>query len=347
MKKALYPALVYILVLTLTGCQPVETGTPAAIVADDPSENNDIKVGGDLIPMVMIDGELYFDTGNVIHELRCGVVDGEITSQVDNTEKPTKDNQSNFGTGNGYQFVGEGKIDVLINEKWIRFEAENSSVDDPVFVDPVSLVLQNVSSKGATYIINNETDNTHMYGEDYSLQFLKNNTWEEVPYIIENWGFKDIGYELRKKSFTQKITIDWTWLYGELPDGEYRLIKTISCDNESEKIYDEFELVNGDEVKVSHYIITVLDDKNTVIAEKEITDEASINIVAQAIFNVLIKSARFETDTSTVTLFYKVTSVYSNNETSDMTFYEIDGNAYGNGTACDYEFYQLMTALVK
>ena len=60
----------------------------------------------DLIPMVMVNGELYIDTGHESTvEARCGVMDGEITSEVDGSEKPTKDNQSNFGTGYGYQSV--------------------------------------------------------------------------------------------------------------------------------------------------------------------------------------------------------------------------------------------------
>ena len=35
---------------------------------------------------------------------RCGNMDGEITSTVDGTEIPTEDNQSNFGSGFGYQY---------------------------------------------------------------------------------------------------------------------------------------------------------------------------------------------------------------------------------------------------
>ena len=53
-----------------------------------------------MIPMVMVDGNLYLDTGMESSvEARCGVMDGEITSSVDGTKKPTKDGESNFGTG--------------------------------------------------------------------------------------------------------------------------------------------------------------------------------------------------------------------------------------------------------
>ena len=83
-------------------------------------------VGGDLIPMVMVNGEIYMDTGHESTvEARCGVMDGEITSTVDGTEQPTKDNESNFGTGYGYQYgTQEGLIEIYMNEKWWIFATE-------------------------------------------------------------------------------------------------------------------------------------------------------------------------------------------------------------------------------
>lgn len=74
-------------------------------------------------PMVMINGELYFDTNRESDiNGRCGVMDGEISSTVDGFEIPTQDNQSNFGNGYEYQFIDENNIDIYMNEKWIRFE---------------------------------------------------------------------------------------------------------------------------------------------------------------------------------------------------------------------------------
>lgn len=80
----------------------------------------------DLIPMVMVDGKLYLDTGiESSVEARCGVMDGEITSSVDGTQKPTQDGESNFGTGYGYQYgPQEGTIEIFMNEKWWVFATE-------------------------------------------------------------------------------------------------------------------------------------------------------------------------------------------------------------------------------
>lgn len=87
------------------------------------SSSSEDAVGGDQIPMLMVNGKLYYDTGKESDiGARCGVMDGEITSTVDASEIPNQDDQSNFGSGYGYQFVNEQSIDVYMNEKWIRFE---------------------------------------------------------------------------------------------------------------------------------------------------------------------------------------------------------------------------------
>ncbi|WP_087065835.1 hypothetical protein [Intestinibacillus massiliensis] len=77
----------------------------------------------DRIPMVMVDGKLYYDTGREsTADGRCGVMDGEITSAVDGSETPAQDGESNFGAGYPYQYGEEGTIEILLNDKWIVFE---------------------------------------------------------------------------------------------------------------------------------------------------------------------------------------------------------------------------------
>lgn len=95
------------------------------------SEVYDIRVTKEaeewnLIPMVMVNGKLYLDTGyESAVEARCGMMDGEIDSTVDAGQKPTKDNQSNFGAGYGYQYgATEGTIEIYMNEKWWIFATE-------------------------------------------------------------------------------------------------------------------------------------------------------------------------------------------------------------------------------
>ena len=72
----------------------------------------------------MVNDKLYYDTGRESTiEMRCGNMDGEITSSVDGTQIPTQNNESNFGSGFGFQYGSEeDTIEVYMNEKWIVFE---------------------------------------------------------------------------------------------------------------------------------------------------------------------------------------------------------------------------------
>ena len=116
MKKLTAFILTLVCVLALIGCSDAqEDNTPA----------NDEEVW-DLIPMVMVNGELYLTTGYSNPEVReCGMFDGEITSAVDGSERPTVDDQSNFGTGYGYQYGAmEGTIEIYMNNKWWIYATE-------------------------------------------------------------------------------------------------------------------------------------------------------------------------------------------------------------------------------
>lgn len=103
--------------LTLAGCSSVSASEEAR----------------DLIPMVMVDGTLYLDTGRVSAEVYdCGMPDGEITSEVPQTERPTADGQSNFGTGYAYRHTGtDGMIEIRIRDTWFLYASEAARDSSP------------------------------------------------------------------------------------------------------------------------------------------------------------------------------------------------------------------------
>ena len=79
----------------------------------------------DAIRMVNVGGKIYLDTDKEsVIEGRYGVFDGRISSAANENEKPTVDNQSNFGIGYGYQYALGGTIEVKINDKWFVFVPE-------------------------------------------------------------------------------------------------------------------------------------------------------------------------------------------------------------------------------
>lgn len=110
----------------------------------------------DLIPMVMVNGTLYLDTGHESKiEARCGVMDGEITSQVDGNKQPSVDDQSNFGTGYGYQYgATEGTIELFMNGKWWIFATEKArqKIQFPSIEDELSKFYLTIGSEGVKSI---------------------------------------------------------------------------------------------------------------------------------------------------------------------------------------------------
>ena len=86
------------------------------------SEQEEASAMWDRIPMVRVNGKLYYDTGREGVDSDCGNMDGEITSTVDGSEIPMEDNQSNSGSGFGYQYGADDTIEVYMNEKWFVFE---------------------------------------------------------------------------------------------------------------------------------------------------------------------------------------------------------------------------------
>lgn len=110
----------------------------------------------DLIPMVMVNGTLYLDTGHESKiEARCGVMDGEITSQVDGNKQPTVDDQSNFGTGYGYQYgATEGTIELFMNGKWWIFATEEArqKIQFPSIEDEFSKFYLTIGAEGVKSI---------------------------------------------------------------------------------------------------------------------------------------------------------------------------------------------------
>ncbi|MCJ7856952.1 hypothetical protein MUJ63_11690 [Lachnospiraceae bacterium NSJ-143] len=143
MKKIWTLILMICLLFSVSGCSQKKNSNVADsnIPKEESGESGTVEgepEKTDIIPMVMVNGSLYYDTGRESEiDGRCGNMDGEITSTVDSSEIPSVDDQSNFGTGYGYQYEGKGTIEIFMNEKWFVFEQKwleytftDSNVDD-------------------------------------------------------------------------------------------------------------------------------------------------------------------------------------------------------------------------
>ncbi len=104
-----------------------------------------------------------------------------------------------------------------------------------------------ISKGGLTVVFENNSEKEFTYGNYFLLEQEANGDWYEVPVTIEgNYGFEDIGYEL-KAGKTGDWKADWQWLYGELSSGKYRIIKDVldfrkTADFDKHYMATEFEI---------------------------------------------------------------------------------------------------------
>ena len=179
----------------------------------------------DLIPMVMIDGDLYLGTGKESDiNARCGVMDGKITSTVSAQETPTQNNQSNFGNDFEYQHVDQNNIDIVINGKWMRFKKEGDALG-------LKLTIYNVTPTGLTLVFNQAGGNPSGElgtGSRYWLESQKDDGWVPVEMLPTQHeiGWTDESYPIGMNDSTE-AEVNWEWLYGRLPYGNYRIGKEI------------------------------------------------------------------------------------------------------------------------
>lgn len=92
----------------------------------------------EVIKAVMVNGDLYYYTGAESTVTgRCENMDGNIDSECDANELPTKNNQGNFGTGYGFQYGPiEGTIEIKMeDENWYVFATEKVLASSEMHVD--------------------------------------------------------------------------------------------------------------------------------------------------------------------------------------------------------------------
>ena len=96
-------------------------------------------------------------------------------------------------------------------------------------IDTITMEIKEgtLTSKSATIIIKDTSKEKNTYGEEYRIDKKVNNSWKELEPIVENYGFNLIGYEVNKDNVLQ-LKVKWENLYGELPTGQYRLVKTVN-----------------------------------------------------------------------------------------------------------------------
>ena len=174
---------------------------------------------------VMVDGELYFETGFESPLTgRCGVLDGTITSTVPENRLPAENDQSNFGLDYGYQRVGNGNIEIIINDKWMIFSTKERMVENQF---GILMSVKDVTPSGCTVVFQQSGGNVTgelQTGASFILYRKENGTWLNL--MPEDAAWNSIAY-LINDTATTEMELNWSYIFGELPAGEYKLEKEI------------------------------------------------------------------------------------------------------------------------
>ena len=103
--------------------------------------------------------------------------------------------------------------------------ASKESTFQPADVENVSMSMTNISSTGATVTIEDTNEEPGIYGNWYVIEKEVDGKWYQIEPKLKNYGFTEEGYLVGEDDEVE-FHIDWQWIYGELPSGRYRLLKS-------------------------------------------------------------------------------------------------------------------------
>ena len=105
-------------------------------------------------------------------------------------------------------------------------------------VDDIYLKVKDETKNGLSYEIHNESKEQLSYGQEVHLEIEVNGKWYYIDKSLE-WDaillFQDAGA-------VAEYTFEWLAAYGELPEGQYRLVKSVQLSEEIIYLADEFSI---------------------------------------------------------------------------------------------------------
>lgn len=117
-------------------------------------------------------------------------------------------------------------VDALWEEHVAMGELLPTERQELDVVDGLYMEVTYATPRGISLLFTNDSELNITYGDSYSLQTYRDGCWYEVGYIIENWAFTCIGYELPPGSSGGWGT-RYAHFHGELTPGTYRIVKDV------------------------------------------------------------------------------------------------------------------------
>ena len=223
---------------------------------------------------------------------------------------------NNGGYYEGVEIIFLG-LKVFDNTKLVN-EWENKENNEPI---SLTIKGNTLTNKGATFILKNDSDEEYSYVESYAIEKFENQIWKEIDTLNgAPLSWNDILYNI-KPNEEREININWSFGYGELEGGKYRLVKhnirkSNSPDSRSYHVYVEFEIpinvvaATGNTIKVKKTTLHNTNKFNEYLKRDGITIYFASNIL-EVYYNDVKKD---------MTLKYFIENV---NQTTDNSIEEI------------------------
>lgn len=99
-----------------------------------------------------------------------------------------------------------------------------------------------LSDKGLTLIINDNTNDIYVFGQEFYVEKLENEVWSKVNNVHTDYTFNLMAYYAKEK--TLELKQDWEYMYGVLEKGTYRLIKKVFKSSSTPVTEKDYELIS-------------------------------------------------------------------------------------------------------
>ena len=108
----------------------------------------------------------------------------------------------------------------------IDFSGQEPFTEEVNTLDAVTMYMKKFKSPEGDVEIRNEYGKELQYGDWYDIQVQQDGNWYSMPLIIDNAAYHGIAYSVQDQT-TSVWEVNWSYFYGELPAGKYRIVKDI------------------------------------------------------------------------------------------------------------------------
>ena len=129
-----------------------------------------------------------------------------------------KELEGEYSDGDTREWINE---EIIVNE-----DLDNGAELNELERVRMDIVEGTLSKKGSKIKITDFSGNMYVYGESYRIDVYKNGEWEELEESCptKNCAWNAMAYGPDKNGHLI-FDLDWSYLYGELKSGKYRIVK--------------------------------------------------------------------------------------------------------------------------